>query len=402
MATLKAREMPAEYWLLTLSVMLAFLHQGVFSVVLPAGIAEMTGSEFPAGVTLALFSIVSFSIRPVIGGKVDRLGSLPVLVVGIAILAVCGYLLAVPVLATIMLANALRGVGWAAVNTGGNVMVAQFATAENRGKLAGYFTIAQSLATSLAPALALLLLGRWGYSPVAALAATLTVASVLTATAVHRLQRGTWRGIAPLAFFRSSRPRAGARRSIEPRALLPAGLLVCLTLSQPGMTSFVPLYAQAFELETWAASLYFVVYGVTSVVIRGLLSSYSDRFGRLQTAAVGHTCLLLGLAVVVFLPSEMTLLLAGVVYAFGQSLLVPALLALVMDRVAPSRMGAGMATHTAAFQVGAAPGAFVLGWALTQWSYQASYALLSVGPLLGITASLVSIRRMGRHPDASR
>lgn len=400
MATLTAREMPAEYWLLTLSVMLAFLHQGVFSVVLPAGVTEMTGSEFPAGVTLALFSIVSFTIRPVIGGRVDRLGSLPILVTGIAILAVCGYLLAVPVLATIMLANALRGVGWAAVNTGGNVMVAQFATAENRGKLSGYFTIAQSLATSLAPALALPLMRWWGYSPVAALAATLAVASVIAAAGVHRLHWGTWRGIAPLAVFHRTPSPTGARRSIERRALLPAGLLACLTLSQPGMTSFVPLYAQNFELQAWAASLYFVVYGVTSVVIRGLLSSYSDRFGRLQTAAVGHACLLLGLVGMVLRPSELTLLLAGVVYSFGQSLLVPALMALVMDRVAPARMGAGMATHTAAFQVGAAPGAFILGWALTHWSYQASYALLTVGPLIGIAASVVSIRRTAADRDA--
>lgn len=382
---------PRGYWNLTAVIFFSYLHQGILNVALPWALTDLSGTEFTAGVALALFGLASFLIRPAIGKQVDAKGSMRILLPGVAVLAVSGVGLVLPIVWVLVTANTIRGLGWAATNICGSVGVSDMAHVAERGRLSGIYSVFTSLATSFAPVLALPLLAAVGYVPVAFLAA---VAAGLGALLSFRLT--TW---APAASPNAAQqvkvsPSDAKTTMIEGAALLPAILLAGLMFSHPGLLSFIPLYGSEFALPLWSTTAYFVVYGITSVLARIFLASFSDKVGRLPAAGAALTASALSVSLLVMRPASWTLLFSALLFGLGQAFGIPALMAFVMDRVPNERMGAGMATYTAAFQLGSATGSLYLGWALSRFTYQQAYFGLLSGPLIGLVVCwMASVRQ---------
>ena len=106
------------YVLLCFTLLASCVHQGMLEPVIPLYVTDVGGSVVLAGFAIAAFSLASFGLRPLVGFAVDRLTPQLVLLVGTALLVLCGAAFMVPVLALLFVANAVRGLGWAGMNTG--------------------------------------------------------------------------------------------------------------------------------------------------------------------------------------------------------------------------------------------------------------------------------------------
>jgi len=292
-----------------------------------------------------------------------------------------------PWVTAVLLANALRGIGWAGVNAGGYALLARIAPESRRGEASGYYSGAQSTPTVLFPAVALWLLQAplGGYD----LVFTLMIALGLAGAAVCYLMA---RQIPNLGTHSKQPPSAGPwwRQIItlsERGVLLPAALMFCNQLSFPALTGFIVLYAREISIDSIGS--YFVVSGVTSVLARPMLGRVSDRIGVGYSLIATFTLQSLALILLVVASNLATILLAGVLYMLGMAIGGAATLVIAMNRATAERRGRFMASFSMAYPLGYGLGAFITGSAIDMIGYSWTYLLLAMLGGAGLLLTLI-------------
>lgn len=368
--------------LLCAAVFLGYFGQQAVLPTLPLYVTELGGSPTIAGLILAAFSVTSFPLRPVVEYLSDAWSARGVLALGMLVLAVTSFGLFLPVFAALAAVNAVRGFGWAALNTGGYTVLARVAPRTRRGEASGYYNLATAVPIALAPALALWLVGQpaYGYGSVFFLAALCGTGALAVALALR------WALVSSQPEARRSAPGRGALNGfVDSRVFLPTGLLLCLTITQVTTTAFLPLYAR--ELGIGNVGLYFVLTGAVAIAAQLLGGRFLDRGTRGGWIVAGFGFTIASMLVLLVARGLELFYVAGVLNALGNTILNAILLVLAMDLADPTRPGAGMATFSMSYQLGAAIGAPVFGMVIDRLGFGAMYAgaALSLGVGLGAT-----------------
>jgi hypothetical protein len=138
--------------LLCLTQFSGYAHQALLTPTIPLHVAHLGGSAFVVGVVLAAFALSSVVMRPAAGYWADAWGESGVLAWGCFFMGGSLLLFFVPFAEVAALANALRGIGWAGLNTGGYALLASVAPPGRRAEASGYYSGVQASVSILFPA----------------------------------------------------------------------------------------------------------------------------------------------------------------------------------------------------------------------------------------------------------
>jgi MFS family permease len=151
----------------------------------------------------------------------------------------------------------------------------------------------------------------------------------------------------------------GARSYIERGVLIATGLNLCQSLVWPSVMAFMPLYARSLGIEN--IGWFYILAGVTSIIVRPLFGRKSDAIGRGPAIAIGLGAQLAGLLAIVAANDIVLILAGGFFAAIGMSMIGSTTTALAMDLANPAARGRAMATYSISYQLGAGVGALVAG-----------------------------------------
>ncbi|HET7004703.1 MAG TPA: MFS transporter [Candidatus Binatia bacterium] len=378
----------ATFALLCVVQLLGYAQQAMLNPTVPLYITDLNGSPFVVGLTISSFAATSVIARPFVGYWSDRWSECGVLGFGLLMLAVSMLLWFFPLVPAVLLANALRGIGWAGVNAGGYALLARIAPQSRRGEASGYYSGAQSTPTVIFPAVALWLLqapfGGYNLVFIIMIALGLGGAAVcyLMARQISTVRRPSdqpqsaapwWRQIITLS---------------ERGVLLPASLMFCNQLSFPAITSFIVLYTREIGIDSIGS--YFIVSGITSVLARPMLGRVSDRIGVGYSLVATFTLQSLALTLLVVASNLAMILLAGVLYMLGMAIGGASTLIIAMNRATPERRGRFMASFSMAYPLGYGLGAFITGSAIDVIGYSSTYLLLAVLGAVGLLLTMIN------------
>lgn len=379
---------------------LTYLHASLLVPTIPLYVTDQGGSVVVAGFVLAAFAVTSFFVRPVVGLTADRWSVPGVMFAGAVVLGLASIVSVAPTLWVLALANAVRGVGWAAVNIAAYTMLAWAAPASRRGEAAGYFTVATNSAHTFAPAIALWVIAvpELGFTAAFMLAGGVGLATAAVVWAMGQGRPGTVR------VERSASPRRENGRTVaglfDRGVALSAGLLLCMTLTYTAASSFVPLYGREVGVENTGP--FFIAGGVVSIVSRLLLNRTLDRGGRGLWIMVGFSLLITGFLLLLTSTTLEMMVLAGVVHALGSSIAHPILLALAIDQSDPERPASSLATYSMAYQMGTVVGAPVAGF-LVEWTgYRGMFVGAISAVAIGVGVAVVNWRVLQASGGASK
>ncbi len=370
---------------LFLAVFLGYSGQQLVLPTLPLYITDLGGTPTVAGLVLAAFSITSFPMRPFVGYLSDSWSARGVLTLGMLVLAVTAFGFFFPNFLSLAAVNAIRGVGWAGLNTGGYTVLARVAPRERRGEASGYYNLATSVPIALAPALALWLVATPSLSfgsvflgAAGCATAALVVAWSLKLVAPHLEQEDAAR--------RGTGPRPSLTGFVDPSVFLAAGLLLTVSVTQVTTSAFLPLYARERGIEN--IGLFFVVTGVIGILAQLLGGRLLDRGDRGPWIVAGFVFMIVSMLILFAASSLPVVLAAGIFNAIGNAILNTILLVLAMDLADPQRPGAGMATYSISYQLGAALGAPTFGFVIDHLGVGAMFlgSVLAFLVGLGVTA----------------
>lgn len=370
--------------------MASFLSSYFLIATLPPYIAQLGGRESDVGLIMGAFTITALMVRPFVGLGSDRWGPKRMLMIGAVLMAVTPVLYTLSdALWALLVARILHGVGWALAGTAVYVLVAEIAPATRRGEAIGFSGAAGNAAIAIGPAVSVFLWQAVGFSVVFA-------ASVATAVICLFLSLGIrehWRA-EPHA---PSSP--GRLRIIERKVLFPSVVMFLLTLTYGSVVSFLPLFAAERGIDN--PGLFFTVYAIVVVVVRGFAGRLLDKCGRAALITPGCIMAAVGLVLLSQTNGMVMFLMAAAVYGGAFAVLTPTLQALAIDYVDPGSRGAAMGTFSSAIDLGIGGGSAVWGFVVQATSYQTLYLIGTFVALLSLVIfRLGSARKAAAHEPA--
>jgi MFS family permease len=379
--------------LLCSAMFLGYANQWVITPAIPLYVDDLGGSAFVAGLALLAFSVPSFAIRPFVGRLADRWSAAGVLAIGLVLLAAGSVLFLVPLLAMVFIANVIRGVGWAGLNTGGYTALAMTAPAQRRGEAAGYYTGVTASANIFFPALGLWILAEpGGFSLVAIL--SIAFAALGLPIALRLRKAG-----AASSTVRAAHEDAPAGGLFDRGVLLATGLNLCSNLVNPSVMAFLPLYARSLGIDN--IGFFYIVAGVTNIIVRPVLGKWADSIGRGPSIFIGQIAQLLGLVLILAANGLALILIGGVFFAIGNAIIGSTTTALAMDLANPHTRGRAMATFSISFQLGVGLGAIFSGALIDLTSFAGMYvgsiAITALGLALLARAWKTLPRPVAKH-----
>jgi MFS family permease len=371
-----------DFSLALLANLFSFCSMYLLLATLPLYVVAIGGTVSDAGIVLAFFTLTSVVTRPWIGRLSDRRPKKAIMLLGAVILAVSSLLYhpaqSVPL---VMAVRVLHGVGWAAFGTAASALAADLAPASRRGEAMGYFGVGMSVAMAIGPAIGVFLVGRSGYGALFLTAMVVAATAVLMTVCIAEPRRESG----------NAAPQRGWRSFILPSALFPSVVLFTNALTYASVVALLPLFAEEAKLGN--PGVFFTVFSVVVLVIRGPLGRLSDRRGRVVVVAPGLAVTFVALIVLSQAESTAALMVVAVLYGIGVGAAQPTLMAMTIDRARPQERGAAMGTFTTAMDLGIGIGSILWGLAAEAFGFQPMYVAASVMGLVGVAVLLAGARK---------
>jgi len=369
------------FMLLCAAQLLGYAQHFMLAPVLPLYLTKLGGSPFVVGVVLACFAVTSVLVRPVVGHWADRHSEARVMIAGLLFQAISVFFCFIPLIPATALANGLRGVGWAGLNTGGYSLLALIAPETRRGAASGMYSGVQSSAQIFFPPIALSLLyaSFGGYGAVFVVTALFSITGALTGYMLAS-------AVPPRARLRSTTEETDWWREIfhfvEPEIFLPSVLLLWLNISLPSITNFIILYARELGIGNFAP--YFVAIGATSMLARPVLGRLSDKIGRARSVAAGFLFQVSALLLITVMSNLPGVIFCGALYMLGNAIGSSTTLALAVERADPKRRGKQMATFSVAYPLSYGVGSLITGGAIDIAGYVGMFLILAALQIAGL------------------
>jgi len=360
----------------------------------PLYITSLGGTPFQVGLVIACFAVTSVVFRPIIGGWADQWSEPGVSFCGLTLLALAVLSCFFSVTEATMFANALRGVGWAAMSAAGYSMLALSAPPQRRGEASGYYSGVQASGTILLPAVALWLIDLPSWAPIGGFGVVFAVAFALAASGA----------VAAAVLKRHMPPRSQERRaapsgpwwqeilSVLDREIILASVLSFVShVTFPAVASFLVLYARELAIDN--IGWFYVVSGATSILARPLLGKVSDRVGRGRALLACFILETIALVLLAFATNLFALIISGALYMLGLAMSSSTTLAIAMEQAKPERRGRAMATFSIALPLSNGVGALICG-SLVQWfGFFSMYLVLAA---LGASGLFITVANRAR------
>ncbi len=349
----------------------------------PFYIQALGGSEAVSGACAVLFSLVAVLVRPFVGWWLDNGARRVVLIAGLVGLAAApaGYV-AVPMLSVALVFRMLHGAALSFSNSTTATVASDVICRPRFAEGMGFFGMATALASAIAPALGLELMG-FGFDVLYLVAAGISVAALVL-----------------FLFIRSPKPQVEKHpltlRALVNRDSLPATVTMLIFMFTFGaLENFVAIYASANNLPS--ASIFFVIMAAMLLFVRVFLGRLVDEKGEAIFVYTGNAAMLVALLVLAFTPNPVTFYLAAALAGYGFGGLEPALQSMAVHTATDETRGSANSTFLCGYDIGYGLGGGAAGALISAVGYPVMWAVVS----LACVASAAVYFLWARHSETS-
>ena len=362
---------------------LVFVNHIMVLSTFPFYVEKLGGTEAVAGLVATAFSFVAVLCRPFIGWMLDngkRKAILFIGLIGLALMPV-GYLFA-QALALALLFRMLHGASLACSNTTSSTIATDVIPKSRFAEGMGMFGMATALATAVAPALGLALMGK-----------SFRVL-FLTATGFAVLALGL--------FLLVKTPKLVVEKnSLSFQALysknaLPASTVMLIFLLTFGaLENFLAKFASENGLPS--GGVFFAIMAVMLLLVRVTMGKLADQKGEGLFVYSCNGAMFAAFLLLALVPNKITFCLAAALAGYGFGGLEPALQSMAVHIASPSERGAANSTFLCAYDIGIGLGGGLAGELITAFGYRPMFAVLAAA---NIASVLVYIFWGRKHPSS--
>lgn len=358
----------------------------MFPSVLPVYLQSLGASDIELGLITTITTIAALLIRPFGGLLLDRFGRRGILIAGIAfmVVSVCAYSIFSAIFA-IFVVRFLHGLSWGIASTSSQTVASDVIPPKRFGEGMGLFALSASLALAIAPGFALELFDREGFLPVVWVA----IGFLLGAFGLSFLFK--------LVKTQVSQPFC-VKNVFERTSLVPALLVLCLTMCYGGLITFLALHAAAQGVE--GIGIFFTAYAIAVALSRPILGKVVDRRGYGVIIVPGLVAMVVSLVLLAFADSLILFVAVAFLFGFGFAACNSTLQTMAVADIPSERRGAANATYLVGFDSGIGLGALISGIVVSHAGYSGLYLCFAALPIIAGVFFFLCARK--RKPPALR
>ncbi|MCX2478488.1 MFS transporter [Pedobacter sp. MC2016-15] len=320
---------------------------------LPAYLSAMGGASYK-GLIIALFTLTAGFSRPFSGKLTDTIGRVPVMAVGSVVCFICGLLY--PVLTTVagfLFLRLIHGFSTGFKPTATAAYVADLVPESKWGEAMGVHGICFSTGLAIGPAIGSMVTDHFSINVLFYSSSIFALLSILILANMKESLKNKQR-------FKAALLKINKTEIIDRRAI-PAAVITLLSYVSYGAILTV-IGDWSKYLGTNNKGLFFVVFTLTSLLIRFVAGKASDQYGRVLILKVSLGMLAVSLVWIGISTSSFSLMCASALYGVATGMLSPAVSAWTIDLSDPAHRGKAVATMYIALEAGIGMGALLAGW----------------------------------------
>lgn len=339
-----------NFWIVCFAM---FFFMTGFNLIMPElnNFITNLGGEQHKGLIILLFSVSAGISRPFSGKIADIVGRKWVMYAGI----ICSFVVCltysfVDSIILFLLLRFIHGFSAGFAPTGATALLTDVIPDKARGTAMGIWGTFISLGIGVGQSLGSWIYQLHGFDALFMSAAFITCISfVMVSIAKESLQvqekisiqhlKITWKDV------------------FEPN-VLPAAFVMFLTAICSGIIFVVtPDISGMLHIEN--KGFFFGFYVISTIIIRLLTSSVSDRIGRPQTLIIGVSILITSMVLIALVDSKISYIVAAIVFGFATGISSPTLFAWTADLSHKDRRGVGSGTMFLALEFGIITGSVI-------------------------------------------
>lgn len=342
-----------DFSLLCLSSFLFFSSFNMIIPELPAYLTSLGGAEYK-GLIISLFTLSAGLSRPFSGKLADKIGRIPVMMIGASVCFIVGLLY--PLLSFVggfLFLRFVHGFSTGFTPTGASAYVADLVPYQKRGEAMGLFSLFGSLGMAAGPAIG-------GY-----LATLFTIDTIFYVSAFTSIF-----SILILMRLKETLPNKEAiswkmlqlkkDEIIEKRVLVPAVILFLCCFSFGVVLTIIPDFSAYLGISN--KGLFFGIFTISSLGIRLLAGKTSDLYGRVPVMRAASFTLVCAMTLLAFSESKVMMMGSGVLFGCAVGMYSPTTAAWVVDLSVNQFRGRALATMYIFLEAGIGIGALASGF----------------------------------------
>jgi MFS family permease len=381
MVEVKEKIWTKDFVYICLANFFAFLGFQMTLPTIPLFVEHLGGNDQLIGLVVGIFTFSALMMRPFAGHALETKGRRFVFLLGLAIfvISVGSYSFITSILLLFMM-RGIQGIGWGFSTTAAGTIATDIIPASRRGEGMGYYGLSGNLALAFGPSAGLLLAEMLSFSHLFLICAALGLASLLFALNI--------------TYKKIGQPQVREHNKwdiYEKSALEPSILLFFLTVTFGGIASFLPLYTAQKGIS--GIQWYFLLYALALMVTRPFAGQLYDKKGHRAVFIPGAALIFIAMLLLAWLPSNVILFTAAILYGLGFGTVQPALQAWSVEKAAKNRKGMANATFFAFFDLGVGVGAMIFGQVSHWFGYSSIYVTAALSVLISISFYLYILHK---------
>jgi MFS family permease len=333
----------------------SFLFSASFNMLipeLPAYLASLGGAEYK-GLIIALFTVTAGISRPFSGKLTDTVGRVPVMAVGSLVCFLCGFLY--PILTTVagfLLLRLFHGFSTGFKPTATSAYVADLVPADRWGEAMGVHGVCFSTGLAIGPAIGSEITAHFSIDMLFYCSSLFALLSIVILANMKETLPNRQK-------FKTAHLKIKKTDIIEWQ-VLPAALIVLWSYISYGVILTV-ISDWSKHLGTGNKGLFFMVFTLSSLLIRFVAGKISDSYGRTVIINISLVILMVALLGIAFSTTSFMLMVASAIYGVASGMLSPSVTAWTIDLSKPGHRGKAVATMYIFMEVGIGLGALLAG-----------------------------------------
>ncbi|QLE03157.1 MFS transporter [Galbibacter sp. BG1] len=320
---------------------------------LPAYLSAMGGAKY-IGLIIALFTLTAGISRPFSGRLTDTVGRVPVMVFGALVCVFCGFLY--PILHSVfgfLLLRLLHGFSTGFKPTATSAYIADITSQQSWGEAIGMQSLFYSTGMALGPAVGSFIKLNYSFD---VLFYSSSVCAFLSMVIILNMKET----LEPRKKFKWSLLKI-SRRDIIALEVLPAAIVTFLFYTSLGVIlTLIPDWTASLGIAN--KGLFFIVFTISSLLVRFLSGKASDRYGRTVLIKIGLLVLAVAMVVIGLASTYLLFITGGILFGLAMGIVSPSLNAWTIDMSHKEARGKAVATMYIALEAGIGLGALFSGW----------------------------------------
>ncbi len=341
-----------QFWLLCAS---SFLFFGSFNLIIPElpTFLEAIGGAAYEKYYIAIFALAALLSRPFSGILTDRIGRIPIMVFGSLVCFVMGFsYLFVHTIGIFLLVRFLHGMSTGFKPTATVAIIADMVPPQKRGIAMGMSGTFGSMGMAIGPYIGSSIAQKFGTNAMFITSSVLALLSII-------ILMGIKETLPNKQAFKPRHLLFKANEIIDLDVWKPALIMLLVVFSFGTILTVFSDFSTSFGLEN--KGILFSVITFSSLSMRLLAGTYSDRLGRIRILSIGTLILTISLINLALAQSLSHVIISTVLFGIAFGINSPTIFAYAGDLVKEHKRGQGFSTVFIALEIGIILGSYIGG-----------------------------------------